>query len=319
MKTLVLGGTLTASRIAYGCMPVGGDWRRDSPVTAEARATAVACVRAALDAGITFFDHADIYASGKSETVFGEALRTLGVPRRSLILQSKVGIRFAGDPTPDAPGRYDFSAEHILASAEGSLARLGTDYLDLYLLHRPDALVEPDEVARAFDRLHQAGKVRHFGVSNHTRGQIELLQRSLRQPLLVNQVELSLLHSHLIHAGMSTNQAETSMGADLTLDFCRQQGITIQAWGPLASGRVVGRDGAGGTLPERLRAVARTLGVEPEAVAVAWLLRHPAGIQPIIGTTRPDRITASCKADGITLTREQWYALLEAGRGRPVA
>jgi len=316
MKTIALGGILRSSRIAYGCMPLGGSWDQ-APLTGAVVAKAVRAVRAALDAGIDFFDHADIYCRGKSETVFAQALAELKGQREKLILQSKVGIVFPGDPSPGSPQRFDFSYEHIVASIEKTLTRLGTDYLDIYLLHRPDALVEPQEVARAFDELHRSGKVRHFGVSNHNREQIELLRHSLNQPLIVNQVEVSLVHTHLFDAGIVTNQGKHSFGADGTLDYCRRSNITIQAWGPVASGRAVG--GAGSPRAQALAtvvgAMAAAKGVSPEALVVAWLLRHPAGIQPVIGTTDPARIGAIGKADGITLTREDWYALYLAGRG----
>jgi len=316
MKTISLGGVLRCSRIAYGCMPLGGSWDA-AALTPTVLAKAVRAVHAALDAGIDCFDHADIYCRGKSETVFAQALAELKGRREQLILQSKVGIVFAGDPVPDAPQRFDYSYGHIVSSLEKTLTRLGTDYLDLYLLHRPDALVEPQEVARAFDDLHAAGKVRHFGVSNHTRGQIELLRRSLSQPLIVNQVELSLVHSHLIDAGIVTNQGKHSHGADGTLDYCRLTHTTLQAWGPVAGGRAVG--GAGSPRSEALArvvgAMAAAKGVSPEALVVAWLLRHPAGIQPVIGSTDPSRIAAIARADAITLSREDWYALYIAGRG----
>ncbi len=317
MHQLPLGGTLITSRIAYGCMPLGGGWDRTGAITDAVVAKAVLAVRAALDGGVTFFDHADIYCAGKSESVFAQALVRLGVSREKLLLQSKVGIRFGGDPHPASPGRYDFSHEHIVRSIEGSLKRLDTDHLDLYLLHRPDALVEPDEVARAFDHLHQTGKVRHFGVSNHNAQQIELLRRSLSQPLLVNQVELSLVHAHLVNSGVVANQHTQSVGADGTLDYCRLHHITLQAWGPVASGRAVGGPGTPQSvqLASVVGTIATKYGVSPEAIAVAWLLRHPAGIQPVIGTTDPRRIKDILRADSISLEREEWYALFAAGRG----
>jgi predicted oxidoreductase len=317
MKSLALGGVLRASRLAYGCMPLGGAWDA-APVAEATVAKAVKAVRAAIDAGIDCFDPADIYCRAKSETVFARVRAELGVARDGLVLQSKCGIRFGGDPTPEATGRYDFSHDHIMASAEGTLKRLGTDRIDVYLLHRPDALVEPDEVARAFDELHRAGKVRWFGVSNHTAAQIELLRRSLRQPLVVNQVELSLVHSHLIDAGIVTNQRKHSYGTDGTLDYCRLNRITLQAWGPVAGGRAVGGTGDDArsiALATAVGKLAKAKGVSAEAIAVAWLLRHPAGIQPVIGTTDPARIAAIARADAVELTREEWYALHVAGRG----
>jgi predicted oxidoreductase len=316
MKKLPLGGGPLTSRIAYGCMPLGGSWDK-APITAATRTKAVAALRAAIDAGIDLFDHADIYCMGKSETVFADAFAELKGVRERVFLQSKCGIRFGGDPDATSPHRFDFSHAHIVASAEATLRRLRTSYLDLYLLHRPDVLVEPDEVARAFDELHHAGKVRWFGVSNHDRGQIELLRASLAQPLLVNQVELSLVHTHLLDAGVAANQGKPSCGAEGTFDYCRLNRITIQAWGPLAGGRALGGSGDARAiaLGEAVGGLAERKGVSREAIAVAWLLRHPAGIQPVIGSTDPARIAAACAADGVTLGREEWYALYVAGRG----
>jgi len=316
MKTMALGGSVVSSRIAYGCMPLGGSWDH-SPIAPANVTKAVKAVRAAIDSGINFYDHADIYCRGKSETIFSQVLSELKHRRDTLILQSKVGIMFAGDPAPTSPQRFDFSYDHIISSIEKTLKRLQTDYLDIYLLHRPDSLVEPMEVAKAFDELHRAGKVRHFGVSNHNREHIELLKRYLNQPILVNQVEVSLVHTHLFDAGVVTNQGKTSYGADGTLDYCRLNNITIQAWGPVASGRAVG-----GTDSPRSIELARVVGeiaskkgVSKEAIAVAWLLRHPAKIQPIIGSTDPARISAICHADKVELNREEWYTLYTAGRG----
>ncbi len=316
MNKLPLGGSLLASRIAYGCMPLGGSWD-GGPITAVAQAKAVKAVRAAVDAGINLFDHADIYCVGKSETVFAAALAELKGQREGLILQSKCGIRFGGEPESTSPHRFDFSHGHLVTSLERTLIRLGTDYLDIYLLHRPDALVEPDEVARAFDELHRSGKVRWFGVSNHTAGQIELLRASLAQPLLVNQVQFSLVHTHLLDAGVIANQDRHSFGADGTLDYCRLHRITLQAWAPLAGGRAMGGDTGESAiaLAKVVGDLAVKKGVSKEAIALAWILRHPAGIQPIIGSTDPQRIAAAAHADAVSLSREEWYALYTAGRG----
>jgi predicted oxidoreductase len=323
MKTYPLAHTeLKISRLAYGCMQIGGTWD-DAPLTSYDRARARNVIERALAHGINFFDHADIYCHGKSETVFAHALRELGVPRDRIILQSKCGIRFADDVTPGSPTRFDFSYEHILRTVEGSLQRLQTDYLDILLLHRPDALVEPEEVAHALDELHRAGKVRYFGVSNHTAAQITLLQKFVQQPLLVNQVELNLLHADLIDDGLFFNTAPrpyTGIGG--TLDFCRANGMLIQAWAPVANGLLFNPPE---DAPANVRRVAgliaqmaRAKNTTPEAIALAWLLRHPAPIQPILGTTRPERVADSCRADEIELTREEWYFLLETARGRAV-
>ncbi|MBC7236416.1 MAG: aldo/keto reductase [Chloroflexi bacterium] len=312
MRTLQLGvSDLIVPRIALGCMRLSQD-----------RAEALRTIRTALDAGITFFDHADIYQRGRAEETFAAIWEEAPHLRQSIYLESKCGIRVAGDTDPRAPFRYDFSYEHIISAVEGSLRRLKTDYLDVLLLHRPDALMEPEEVARAFDELHATGKVRWFGVSNHTPGQIQLLQRWVNQPLIANQLQLSLEHTNLIDEGIWMNRSdlpEPSRGEG-TLDFCRLHNITIQAWSPLAGGRLGGRrpEHADPRL-ERTSAVVAEMaaekGISPEAILVAWILRHPARILPIIGTMNPERIANACRADEIELTREEWYRLYEAGRG----
>lgn len=312
---------LRASRIACGCMQLSRAWDDTDPTAEERRQTAQ-LIETALEQGINLFDHADIYARGKSERLFGDWLAASPSRRDELILQSKFGIRFAHDPQPDSPGRYDFSHAHLVASVEGSLRRLRTEYLDLLLLHRPDPLGVPEEVARAFDNLHRSGKVRHFGVSNHTASQIALLRAHVDRPLVANQVEISLLHHHLINEGVIAATSGTAYTASAgTLDECRRQGILLQAWSPLAGGRLSHPATAEPALRPTAEAVALVAArheVSPEAILLAWLLRHPAGIQPIIGTTRPDRLAAACAADRIELSREEWYALFTAARGGPV-
>lgn len=318
MKTYTLADGLPASRIAYGCMHLSRAWDA-TPVTADERRNAQRLVETALVHGITLFDHADIYARGKSEQIFGDVLRASPGLRARMVLQSKCGIRFADDP-PGTPQRYDFSHDHLVASVDGSLARLGVGYLDVLLLHRPDALVEPEEVARAFDALYASGKVRHFGVSNHTSGQIELLRRHVRQPLVANQVEISLLHQPLIDEGVVANTTgHAYASAAGTLDYCRLHDIRVQAWSPLAGGKLATTsefaDPVVRATSTLLRQLAEEKGVTPEAIQLAWLLRHPAGIQPIVGTTDPARLAACCAADDVTLSREEWYALFTAARG----
>jgi predicted oxidoreductase len=294
-------------------MNLGGRWEHGS-VNDDERTAATRAVQAALETGLTLFDHADIYTFGKSEAVFGDILRAQPGLRDRIVLQSKCGIRFAGDPQPGAPKRYDFSYEHIVRSTEASLRRLQTDWLDVLLLHRPDPLVQPEEVARAFDELHAAGKVRAFGVSNHTAAQIELLRHLVRQPLVVNQVELSLAHAHLIEEGISFNQGNTrSALAAGTLDYCRLNKILIQAWSPVGGGKLFNSGPAG-----LIHQLAREKATSPEAIVLAWLLCHPAGIQPVIGTLKPERIKASSQADAVELTREEWYSLFVAARGAEV-
>jgi predicted oxidoreductase len=321
MKMQSLGvSDLQVSRVAYGCMPLGGGWDQ-SPVTPEIQKEAIRAVRVALDQGINFFDHADIYCRGKSEEVFSAMWGEIPSLRGKIVLQSKAGIRFGGQPDPKDVTRYDFSAEHILRTVEGSLKRLKTDYLDVLLLHRPDALVEPEEVARAFDSLHQSGKVRWFGVSNETAPQMELLQAYIHQPIVANQVEFNLIHTHLLDEGVNFNQyvarAARNVGA---IEYCRLHHITLQSWGSLVNGRVSGRKVENPTPAitatiALVAELAREKGVPPEAVVVAWILRHPAKIQAIIGTTVTERIHAACQGDGVTLTREEWYRLYTAGRG----
>ncbi|MDR7069024.1 putative oxidoreductase [Pseudoxanthomonas japonensis] len=321
MKTYLLADGLPVSRLAYGCMQLSRAWDA-TPVTADERRLTQRLVETALAGGITLFDHADIYARGKSEQVFGDVLRASPGLRERMVLQSKCGIRFADDP-PGTPGRYDFSQAHIVASVEGSLSRLGVGHLDVLLLHRPDALVEPEEVAKAFDTLHTAGKVRHFGVSNHTAGQIALLRRHVRQPLVANQVEVSLLHHHLIDDGVVANTTgHAYASAAGTLDYCRLHDLRMQAWSPLAGGKLATTsefaDPVIRATSALLHQLAEEKGVTPEAIQLAWLLRHPAGIQPIVGTTDPVRLAACCAADGVTLSREEWYALFTAARGTRV-
>ena len=312
---------LQVSRIGYGCMRLGGVWD-ESPPDGRVRERARRAVAAALDAGINLFDHADIYARGKSESVFGEILRDSPSLRRESVLLSKCGIRFSNEPREGAPERYDFSHDHILRSVEGSLRRLQTDALDILLLHRPDPLVEPEEVARAFDALHASGKVRYFGVSNHTVPQVELLRRHLRQPLVIQQLELSLTRLGLIDEGVRAAPGDGITAASGSLDSCRAEGLLLQAWAPVGRGAAFGAERA--ALPQNaplaalLTRIAGARQSSPEAVALAWLLRHPAGIQPLIGTTRPERIRACCEADALTLSREEWYELFIAARGQPL-
>jgi len=324
MKTISIPGTeLEASRIAYGCMNIGGTWDA-APLTAVNRKAAMAAIHAALDAGINFFDHADIYCRGKSEEVFASLWQDSPSLRQKVILETKCGIRFSGDPSPSAPVRYDFSYEHILRSVEGSLKRLQTEYLDVLLLHRPDPLVEPEEVARAFDELEKSGKVRYFGVSNHTAAEIALLQKYVRQKLVINQLEFNLIHLHLIDAGILFNQDNPRLTRNEgTLEYCREHEITLQAWSPLAVGQLTGRlsrtnsENVAKTAAQ-VSKLASEKGVPGEAVLIAWIMRHPAHIQPIIGTTSPERIRSACRGDWLDLTREEWYQLFTTARGEEI-
>ena len=319
MKAIQLGRTpLEVSRIAYGCMEIGGSWDQAAPLGEQTKREAVKAIRTALDEGINFFDHADIYCWGKSEAAFAAIWSEAPRLREKIIVQSKCGIVMEDARPESTVGQFDFSYEHITRSVEGSLKRLQTDYLDVLLLHRPDPLVEPEEVARAFDDLCSSGKVRYFGVSNHTAGQLRLLKKHLHQPLVANQLELSLLHLHLFDEGVVFNQE--AMHGEGTLEYCRQHQITIQAWAPLKGGAVITGvdDPPSQAAPDVARLIAelaQAKGVSKEAIALAWLLRHPAKIQPVIGTTRPERIKAACEADHVELTRDEWYRLFIAGRG----
>ena len=312
--------SLTVSRLAYGCMNLGG-WD-NSALTAERVALTDRAVQTALELGINFFDHADIYGRGKSEEAFGEVLRCSPSLRQQMVLQSKCGIRFADESNPGDPHRYDFSAAYIVMSVEGTLHRLKIETLDILLLHRPDPLVEPDEVAGAFSALQNSGKVRYFGVSNHSPEQIELLKMSIDQPLVVNQLELNILHSYLISEGILANQEHTPYPAAAgTLDYCRRNKIMVQAWAPVANGALIDPPT---DAPARVQSTAVLVakladkkGTTREAIALAWLLRHPAGIQPVIGTTQPERLRASASADQVELSREEWWALFNVGRGAP--
>lgn len=324
MKKQALGSSdLQVSRIGYGCMPLGGSWD-SSPIPPETRSEAVKSIRAALDQGINFFDHADIYCMGKSEEVFSAIWSEVPGLRQEILLQSKCGIRFPGSPKPDSPHRFDFSCEHIISSVEGSLRRLKTDYLDVLLLHRPDPLVEPEEVARAFSELHKAGKVRWFGVSNHTAAQIELLRAFLDQPIVTNQVAFNIIHTHMLDEGVVFNQDNPRLTRNEgTIEYCRLNNITLQSWGSLAWGLLSGRkpDRPDEKIAKASAAVAemaKKKKVSPEAILAAWILRHPAKIQAIIGTTRPERISAACVGADIELDREEWYQLYLAGRGEPL-
>ncbi len=273
-----------------------------------------AFIHAALEMGANWFDHADIYGGGRSESVFGEAWsQDTSIRREDMILQSKCGICRWG---------YDASREHILSAVDGILERLRTEYLDVLLLHRPDALVEPEEVAEAFSRLRREGKVRFFGVSNHTPGQIALLQRYADQPLLIDQMEFSLVHAGMVSAGIEANMT-TEGGVDRdggVLDYCRLHDITVQTWSPFQIGLREGTFLGNPAYPELnrlLEELGEKYATSPTGIAAAWVLRHPAGMQLISGTGRRERLAEIVAAGEITLSREDWYALYKAA-GHPI-
>ncbi|MEQ9810161.1 aldo/keto reductase [Streptococcus jiangjianxini] len=260
-------------------------------------------ISASLESGVNFFDHADIYGGGESEIRFSNAMKKLNVKREDVILQSKCGIR---------KGFFDFSKDHILTSVDGILKRLETEYLDFLVLHRPDALWEPEEVAEAFTQLKTAGKVRYFGVSNQNRSQMEFLQSYLEEPLAVNQLQLSPVHAPMISSGLEVNM--TTSGANDRdggiIDYCRLNKVTIQAWSPfqidLSKGLFSGNSDYK-ELNDTITALADKYGVSDEAIIVAWILRHPAKIQTIIGSMNPDRIKRIAEAEKIELSRPEWY------------
>lgn len=303
MISSTLPGTdLTVSRVILGLM-------RISTMTDAAIRDLVATARAE---GITFFDHADVYGGAPHfcEQRFGDALKLSSSERDEIVIQSKVGIR---------KGYFDFSTEHILESVDESLAALRTDHLDVLLLHRPDALVEPEEVAAAFSTLHAAGKVRHFGVSNQTPGQIDLLKRFVEQPLVVNQVQLSITHAALIAAGVAANMVGLDQSIDRDngiLDYCRLHDITIQAWSPFQKtffdGVFLGDRVEYPELNDVIDELAAKHGVPTSAIPVAWITRHPAQMEVVLGTTNVDHLRDSAAGADVVLSREEWYRLFTA-------
>ncbi len=325
METLTIANTqLLTSRLVAGCMGLGGGWDPETVLDASHEKQARDFIDAALELGINFFDHANIYARGRAESVFGRILKERPSLRDQIILQSKVGIRWAGDPV-GTPQRFDFSYEHIIEATEAILHRLNTTYLDILLLHRPDPLVEGDEVARAFAQLKQAGKVRYFGVSNQNRFQMDYLQQCLPDPLVANQLEMNLLHHGFAEAGISFNQASPGYpdGWEGVLEYCRLKGVSLQAWSPLARGVLTGGDlSKQSPVVQKTAALVKDLSsahnVSGEAIVLAWLLRYPAGIQPVLGTSRVDRLRACAESVTVRLSREEWYRLFETARGAPM-
>lgn len=303
MKTFTLPGTdIVVPNVVLGLMRIQD--KSDDEIRT--------LVRTARDAGITFLDHADVYGSHPHgcEERFAQALRLTPSERAEYVIQSKCGIR---------AGYFDFSYEHIIEAVERSLTALHTDYLDILLLHRPDALVEPDEVAQAFDELEEAGKVRAFGVSNHTPRQIDLLRRSVAQPLVVNQVQLSITHAPLIAAGVATNMAHLDQSVDRDgelLDYCRLHDITLQTWSPFQKGFFdgvfLGDRERYPELNDVLDRLAAKYDVTPTGIATAWITRHPARMQVVLGTTTPSRVVEAAAGSDLPLTRAEWYELFRA-------
>ncbi|MGT2828811.1 aldo/keto reductase family oxidoreductase [Streptococcus hillyeri] len=293
MKQVIGQTGVEGSRISLGCMRMA----------ALEVADAEKVIATSLEAGINFIDHADIYGGGQSEERFRDAVKNLGIAREDLILQSKCGIQ---------RGYFDFSKDHILNSVDGILKRLDTDYLDFLVLHRPDILVEPEEVAEAFSQLKQSGKVKHFGVSNQNRYQMELLQSYLDEPLAVNQLQLSPAHTPMFDFGVNVNMRnDAGVNRDSGIvEYCRLNKVTIQAWSPfqidLGKGLFSGNPDYK-ELNETISRYAEQYGVSDEAIIIAWILRHPAKMQAIIGSMNPDRIAKIAKATEVNLTRPEWY------------
>ena len=298
MKKTMLGKTgLEIPVIAVGCMRIS---EMETVRLTEH-------IRFCIEHGLNFFDHADIYGGGQCESRFAEAFKKTGYKREDVILQSKCALR---------PGvMYDFTKKHILESVDGILKRLDTDYLDILLLHRPDALMEPEEVAEAFELLEKEGKVRHFGVSNHRPYQIELLNKFVKQELCANQLQFSIPFSNMVAAGMEANML-TDGAIDRDggiLDYCRLKDITIQAWSPFQcgffEGIFLGNNEKYPELNKTLEEISQKYDTTPTAIATAWILRHPANIQMIAGTTNTERMSEIIKGSEIRLEREEWYRL----------
>lgn len=299
MRTIPLGTSpLEVPVIAVGCMRLNS----------LDKAGAERFIRTAMEEGANFFDHADIYGGGKCEELFAEAIQMNPSIREQMIIQSKCGIR---------KGMFDFSKEHILQSVDGILKRLRTDYLDVLLLHRPDTLVEPEEVAEAFDQLESSGKVRHFGVSNQNPLQIQLLKKAVKQPIVANQLQLSITNATMISSGFNVNmENESAVNRDgYLLDYCRLNDITIQPWSPFQYGFFKGVFLDNPEFPElngKINEIAAKYEVSNTTIAIAWLLRHPANMQPVTGTMNIERLKDCCRASDIRLTREEWYEIFRA-------
>lgn len=297
------------SRLAYGCWRIAGA-SNPGEVTSDKEKAGIKAVITAYENGYTVFDNADIYGGGAAEILLGKAIKEVPGMRENIVIVTKCGVRRAGDPVPDVPYRYDFSKEYIVCSCEGSLKRLGVDSIDIYLLHRPDYLCDPEEVAEAFEKLHAQGKVKAFGASNFSPSQVTMLQKYCPFKIITNQIEISLL--------------ETSAFEDGRLDQCIAEKIIPMAWSPLGGGLICQETKYSITkapqekvqrVREALNKISMKYGVSPSVIGLAWLLKHPSKIMPIVGSVNPERIREAAKADEIELTREDWYYLYEASRG----
>ena len=303
-KIIMANGNLKASEIGLGCMRIAN----------LEKGTVNSLINTALDCGINFFDHADIYGKGKSEEIFSEAISLTPSLREKMIIQSKCSIR---------SGMYDFSKKYIINSVDGILKRLNTEYLDILLLHRPDTLMEPEEVNEAFEKLYKEGKVRNFGVSNHNSMQIELLNKYLTNKITINQLQFSIMHTGIIDSGLNVNMKNShSIDRDGSiLEYCRLKDINIQAWSPYQYGFFEGVFIDNPKFPKlnkKLNELAEKYNVSSTAIATAWILRHPAKIQTIVGTTSENRLKDICTASNVALSRQEWYEIyLAAGNELP--
>lgn len=303
--------------IAYGCMPLGGSWG-DEAISAETQDKANAALNQAIACDINYYDHADIYCGGKSETVFGNWLADMSGLRSRIYIQSKCGI------VPGPQQQFNFSYQHIMERTRRSIEALQCEYLDTLVLHRPDVLMDVDEVAQAFNELHSQGLVRYFGVSNQPPACISRLQSALSMPLICNQIQLSLLHHHELSSLVDWNIPGRSLQHEGILEYCQQQQICIQPWAPLAKGFLDTRKPSEDhpqaekiiEIQTALHEIAAAHQCSPAAVSLAWLLRLPGSIQPIIGTSTPQRIKDAAEAADVELSRDEWYRLFIAGRGQ---
>lgn len=308
MRTMnIKQGPQNVPAIILGCM-------RMPDLSVDAAAN---MINTAVENGINFFDHASCYTNGEAERRFGAAFSLTGLKRQDIFLQSKVGLQFDRN-------EFDWTKENILSNVDGILERLGSDYLDALLLHRPDLIFEPEQVADAFDELYNAGKVRHFGISNVSTFQIELLKKHVKQPLVFNQLQFSLEQSQLIDQALYVNNKTTDLSIDRdngTLDYCRLHDITVQAWSPLQFGMFGGTFIDNPNYPELntvLQELANKYSVTKAAIAIAWILRHPAKMQVIVGTMNPQHLVDICAASDVKITHQEWYQLyLASGKFLP--
>ena len=298
MKNINIANKFSASAVTLGCMRMGD--------LDEKRVDAI--MDTAIENGVNFFDHADIYGKGNAEIVFGKYLKRHSGQREKMMIQTKCAIH---------DGQFDFSKEHILKSVDGSLSRLGVDYVDVLLLHRPDTLMEPEEVADAFDVLESSGKVKFFGVSNQNMMQMELLKTSVKQPLIINQLQFSVTEAGMVTSGMNVNMknSESVMHDGAFLEYSRIKNITIQAWSPFQYGFFEGNFVDSDKFPElnvKLAEIGEKYNLTKTGVAAAWILRHPANMQLIAGTMNPEHLKEICKAADVTLSRSEWYEIYRA-------